>query len=388
MKYKLSDICSYYKKKVDISGLTEENYISTENMIPDKNGVTKATSLPTTTQTQGYGEQDVLVSNIRPYFKKIWFADRSGGCSNDVLVFRANKDVDSRFLYYVLADDTFFEYSMATSKGTKMPRGDKKALMEYEVPDYGLEYQKKIAGVLSALDEKIQMNTEINKNLLTQLRTIFQQKFTYNPHIDSYKLVPLADLCSIVTKGTTPTTLGKSFTASGINFIKAESISGNHSIDKSKFAFIDPETNGLLKRSVIHSGDMLFTIAGSLGRFAFVDDNVLPANTNQAVAIIRADVKKIPPEYLYSVFIGNWHNDYYTKRIQQAVQANLSLGTIKSLPIPILSTKEMDSYMGLIKPIVSMTKTNERENERLSQLRDSLLPRLISGQIDVSGIDI
>ncbi len=165
MKYKLSDICSYYKKKVDISGLTEENYISTENMIPDKNGVTKATSLPTTTQTQGYGEQDILVSNIRPYFKKIWFADRSGGCSNDVLVFRANKDVDSRFLYYVLADDTFFEYSMATSKGTKMPRGDKRALMEYEVPAYGLEYQKKIAGVLSALDEKIQLNTEINKNL-------------------------------------------------------------------------------------------------------------------------------------------------------------------------------------------------------------------------------
>ena len=165
MKYKLSDICSYYKKKVDVPGLTEENYISTENMLPDKNGVITATSRPKTTQTQGYQERDVLVSNIRPYFKKIWFADRRGGCSNDVLVLRAKEGVDARYLYYLLADDNFFDYSMATSKGTKMPRGDKKALMEYEVPDYGLEDQQKIAGLLSALDEKIQLNTEINKNL-------------------------------------------------------------------------------------------------------------------------------------------------------------------------------------------------------------------------------
>lgn len=165
MKYKLSDICSYYREKVDVSGLSEDNYISTENMLPDKNGVTTATALPTTAQTQGYREKDILVSNIRPYFKKIWFADRNGGCSNDVLVFRAKEGIDARYLYYVLADDTFFEYSMATSKGTKMPRGDKKALMEYEVPDYGLEEQQRIAGLLSALDDKIQLNTEINKNL-------------------------------------------------------------------------------------------------------------------------------------------------------------------------------------------------------------------------------
>ena len=177
MKYKLSDICSYYKKKVDVPGLTEENYISTENMLPDKNGVITATSLPKTTQTQGYQERDVLVSNIRPYFKKIWFADRRGGCSNDVLVLRAKEGVDARYLYYVLANDNFFDYSMATSKGTKMPRGDKKALMEYEVPDYGLEDQQKIAGLLSALDEKIQLNTEINKNLLHQADAIFTQEF-------------------------------------------------------------------------------------------------------------------------------------------------------------------------------------------------------------------
>lgn len=82
-----------------------------------------------------------------------------------MLVFSAKNGIDSRYLYYLLADDSFFEYSMATAKGTKMPRGDKKALMKYEVPDFDLNEQHKIVGVLSAIDDKIQLNNKINKNL-------------------------------------------------------------------------------------------------------------------------------------------------------------------------------------------------------------------------------
>lgn len=113
MKYKLSDICEYAKGKIKVSALDENTYISTENMLPNKGGITKAASLPTQEQTQAFMKNDVLVSNIRPYFKKIWYATFDGGCSNDVLVFRAKDGVSSRFLHYVLADDTFFDYSMA-----------------------------------------------------------------------------------------------------------------------------------------------------------------------------------------------------------------------------------------------------------------------------------
>lgn len=165
MKYNLADICEYAKGKVDVAILDDETYISTENMMPNKGGITSASSLPTIVQTQVFLAGDVLVSNIRPYFKKIWFAEFDGGCSNDVLVFRAKDGVSKRFLYYVLSDDTFFDYSMATSKGTKMPRGDKAAIMKYEVPDFTYEEQEKIAGILEALDRKIQLNTEINENL-------------------------------------------------------------------------------------------------------------------------------------------------------------------------------------------------------------------------------
>ena len=205
---------------------------------------------------------------------------------------------------------------------------------------------------------------------------------------DTWKEIPLEKLCSVITKGTTPTTLGKKFTDSGINFIKGESILENHIFDLQKISHIDEETNLMLKRSIIEPNDILFTIAGTLGRFAIIDKQLTPANTNQAVGIIRANPSIISPYYLYSFFIGNWHIDYYTKRIQQAVQANLSLGTIKSLPIIIPDTQNCQKYTAIIEPIFKEMKYIEIENQKLSELRDSLLPKLMSGELDVDSVQL
>lgn len=165
MKCKLSDICICPKGKIEVANLDEATYISTENMLPNRGGVDPASGLPTIESTQAFAEGDVLVSNIRPYFKKIWQATFSGGCSNDVLVFRAKNGIDKDFLYYVLSDDQYFNYATATSKGTKMPRGDKVAIMQYIVPNVSHEEQCKIASILRAIDQKIQLNKEINHNL-------------------------------------------------------------------------------------------------------------------------------------------------------------------------------------------------------------------------------
>ena len=174
---KLSDLCFFASEKTDIDTLNLHTYISTENMLPDKKGVTKAASLPTISKVNAYKENDILVSNIRPYFKKIWKATYCGGCSNDVLVFRAAPNCYSVFLYYVLSDDCFFNYATGISKGTKMPRGDKVAIMEYSVPDVSLSNQYKIASVLSSLDSKIEQNTEINNNLEQQFKELYKSYF-------------------------------------------------------------------------------------------------------------------------------------------------------------------------------------------------------------------
>jgi type I restriction enzyme S subunit len=340
-------------------------------------------------QTQAYQTDDVLVSNIRPYFKKIWFANRDGGCSNDVLVMRAKEGCDPGFLYYLLSDDNFFDYATATAKGTKMPRGDKGAIMHYEVPDLPMDTQIGIAGTLSVLDARITENKAVNNHLEQMAQAIFKSWFVdFEPWGGvmpaDWREGTLGDLCTTITKGTTPTTLKKQFVPQGINFVKAESILADHSLDFSKLAYIDNETNFLLNRSVIKENDIIFTIAGTLGRFAFVGANLLPANTNQAIAIIRADTSKINPVTLYSFFVGGLHSDFYTKNIQQAVQANLSLTTIKALPLLLPPTETLLEYSALIAPLFEQMFQNYNENRHLAALRYTLLPRLMSGELEIT----
>lgn len=129
----LSDICSYSKEKVAVSELNVNTYFSTENMLPEKAGSTKATSLPTTPQTTACRKGDTLISNIRPYFKKIVYCEDMCGCSTDVLCFTPVQSQYAAYLFSTLYTDKFFAFMVAGSKETKMPRGDKQQIMTYPV---------------------------------------------------------------------------------------------------------------------------------------------------------------------------------------------------------------------------------------------------------------
>lgn len=305
----------------------------------------------------------------------------------------SNKIDSKYFYYYFRVFENFFSLASKATGSASQANISTKTIEESFIQLPPLETQKKIASILSALDDKIELNNKINENLEMQAQAIFKSWFVdFEPFggvmPEDMREIPLNELCEIVTKGTTPTTIGKHFSNKGINFLKAESILQNHSFDRNKFAHIDNDTHTVLKRSIIKEGDIVFTIAGTLGRFALVDNTIIPANTNQAVAIIRANNNVVSSEYLYSFFIGNWHNEYYTKRVQQAVQANLSLTTIKSLPIFVLSNEDMMRYNGLVTPIFKAMKANEYENFRLSALRDTLLPKLMNGEIDVDDVQV
>jgi type I restriction enzyme S subunit len=131
---KLSDIAEYEKDKIDVAKLNAETYYSTENMLPNKAGVSKAASLPTTEQTTQCIPGETIISNIRPYFKKIFYcSEETAGCSADVLCFKPKKESFSIYNYDLLYSDNFFDYMVKGSKGTKMPRGDKSQIMNYDV---------------------------------------------------------------------------------------------------------------------------------------------------------------------------------------------------------------------------------------------------------------
>ncbi|MGO5393891.1 site-specific tyrosine recombinase/integron integrase [Collinsella sp. LCP19S3_C1] len=121
------------KEKVDYNEANFDTYVSTESLLPGKKGRQAPSSLPQTGKVTVYKAGDILVSNIRPYFKKIWYADRTGTCSGDVLVFRSKQPEQSGYLYSCMRSDAFFDYIMKGAKGTKMPRGDKKQMLTYKV---------------------------------------------------------------------------------------------------------------------------------------------------------------------------------------------------------------------------------------------------------------
>lgn len=129
----LSSLCDLVKEKVDYNEANFDTYVSTESLLPGKKGRQAPSSLPQTGKVTVYKAGDILVSNIRPYFKKIWYADRTGTCSGDVLVFRSKQPEQSGYLYSCMRSDAFFDYIMKGAKGTKMPRGDKKQMLTYKV---------------------------------------------------------------------------------------------------------------------------------------------------------------------------------------------------------------------------------------------------------------
>ena len=178
----LSEICGYSKDKIDIDNLTLDSYYSTENMQPNRQGAVQATTLPTIKQTTACKKGDVLISNIRPYFKKILYCFSDCGCSTDVLCFVPNKTDYSAFLYCALYADKFFDYMVAGSKGTKMPRGDKQQIMVYPICIPSAEYIEKFNQAVASMLETVYTN-RIEENNLANLRDTLLPKLM-NGEID------------------------------------------------------------------------------------------------------------------------------------------------------------------------------------------------------------
>ena len=397
MKYNLSDICDYAKGKIDVAVLDKDTYISTENMMPNKGGITRASSLPTVAQTQCFSAGDVLVSNIRPYFKKIWFAQYEGGCSNDVLVFRAKDGVSKRFLYYVLADDTFFDYSMATSKGTKMPRGDKKAIMKYEVPDFTYEEQEKIAGILEVIDEKIELNTAINKNLEAQAQSIFKSWFIDAPESSSWETGTFSDIIDTMIAGDWGKDSPIGNNTEMVYCIRGADIPDVKNGNKGKMPtrFILPK-NYVAKHLV--AGDVVVEISGgsptqSTGRIASISQSLLDRYDKGMVCTNFC--KAMKPKSGYSMFVYYYCQYLYDKNVFFLYEngttgiKNLDIsGFIETEPIILPPVELVEEFDAFCHSVFDVIFANGLQNEKLANMRDALLPKLMSGEIDVSDLDL
>ena len=383
MIYKLSDICDYVKGKVDISKLDLCTYISTESMLPNKAGIIESSSLPNIKQTQIYCAGDVLVSNIRPYFKKIWYATCDGGCSNDVLVFRAKNGVSKRFLYYVLADDKFFSYSMLNSKGTKMPRGDKRAIMEYKVPKFSYEEQIKIAEILGDLDDKVAVNNEINRNLSEQAEAIFKSWFeNFEPwngkRPGNWSKGVLGDYVTI-KRGGSPRPIKDYLSDVGLRWLKISDVSGLQSpyvID------ISEHINELGLKSTVHLevGALVLSNSATPGIPKILDVDTC----------IHDGWLYFPKSQLSNYFLYLFYKSIRPKLISLgngSVFTNLKTNILKEYNFLKPDKETLYRFDDLVGPMFEMMREISRENQRLSELRDYLIQKLMSGELDVSDLN-
>lgn len=174
----LGAIAEFVSKKTSLENLSVDTYISTENLLADYAGVVSASKLPAIGNFTKYKEEDILISNIRPYLKKVWFADKQGGCSNDVFVVRAKSEINKLFLSFLLRNDDFINYVMVGAKGVKMPRGDKDLISKYTISfPQNKQEQQKIASCLSSLDNLIAAQTDKIEQLKLHKKGLMQGLF-------------------------------------------------------------------------------------------------------------------------------------------------------------------------------------------------------------------
>lgn len=388
MEYKrLSDCASWGKDRTD--NINYESYISTENMIKDKGGVTIASSLPDSKTASAYRPNDILLSNIRPYFRKIWYADKNGSCSNDVLVVRANEDIDSKFLYYVLSDNNFFNYDTVTSKGTKMPRGTQTAIMKYLVPDINIGKQRKIANILSTYDNLIENNNKRIKLLEQMAENLYKEWFVRfrfpgyenTKFVDGipsdWQILRMSDFC-YVTDGTHDTP--KPVNDGGVPLVTGKCIKNGFIDFNEPYNISYKDHESISKRSGLQTGDILFSNIGTVGTTCLINYDREFSVKN--VIIFKPGNLKVS-NYLYSWLNSDSIQAIFATQTNGASQQFVGLKFMRRFKILVPNEKVLDLYSDIIKPIRTELVKLHDINENLIKQRDMLLPRLMSGKLEV-----
>ena len=354
-KVLLSDICSYVNCKTPVEQIQLVDYVSTENLLQNKGGLSVANKLPSGKVTV-FQAGDVLVSNIRPYFKKIWLADRPGGASNDVLVFRKlNDNVYEKYLYYILADDRFFAFSTASARGSKMPRGDKTQIMNYPVNLPPLDQQKKIANIIGSLDEKIELNRRMNETLEQLGQALFRHFFINNPDAKNWKKRSLGEFFPVKT--------GKKDANFGTKdgkfpfFTCAQTIScaPSYSFDGS---------------AILIAGNGDFNIKYYTGKFeAYQRTYVLIPHNEELLGFLYFLMKKD-----LSLITGGSRG---------SVIKFITKGMIENYRVELPDDNDLAAFAPIFSELLALISHSNEQIQTLAVLRDILLPKLISGEIEV-----
>lgn len=302
--------------------------------------------------------------------------------STEYIVFRAKDGIDEDFIYYLVCSPLVREpaiKSMVGSSGRQRVQTDVVQNLEIMVPDY--EEQKRISGILKSLDDKIAANTEVNKNLLEQALTLYATQFS-----SSELNGCIGDYCSIKSGFAFKSSW---WTNSGIRVIKIGSINQDN-LNLLECSYVDEDKTDKAKDFVVKAGDLLIAMTGAtIGKFAMVPYSSEMLLVNQRVGkffLGNNPVEKLP--FIYCTLKQPEVYGEVVNRGQGSAQPNISASDIMSIPCVIPSQDAINNFNNTSQPLFDLIISNQRENQHLSELRNALLPKLMSGELDASNIEI
>jgi len=313
--FPLAAVADLASEKTSVNQITSAQYVSTENLLSDFGGMNPAVKLPSVSSVTSFRPNDVLVSNIRPYLRKVWQANIFGGASNDVLVIRPTERIDADYLAAILRSDLFINYVMRGAKGVKMPRGEISMIQEFPVPCPSATEQQKIAAFLSSLDELITAETQKLDTLKTHKKGLMQQLFPREGETAPRLRFPDFREAGEWNSGEFASYIEVIDGDRGANYPKAEEFSESgyclflnaKNVTKNGFKFeelqfITKEKDEALKKGRLRRKDLVLTTRGSVGQFAYFADDISHDNMriNSGMVILRIKSKKVAPDYLYA----------------------------------------------------------------------------------------
>jgi type I restriction enzyme S subunit len=383
----LKDIASYVSDKIDVKCLKTPDYISTDNMLPEKGGISTCVTIPEANRVTQYLPGDVLVSNIRPYFKKIWFSNRIGGCSNDVIVFRVidENKTQPKFLYYLLSQDRFFDYMMIGSNGTKMPRGNKKLIPEFYFNCFEIASQKKIAYMLSAYDDLIENNQKQIRLLEEAAMRLYKEWFVHLrfPGHETTKIVDgvpegwvkgqLKDFVEVNAKNLT-----KDYPYQEMQYIDISSVNCGR-IEYTKIYRL-ADAPGRAKR-LANDGDIIWgMVRPNLKAYALILSPTENCVFSTGFSILTP--KCVPYTFLYCSVTQDSFISYLVNCTNGSAYPAVKPIHFEEAKIMIPNVDLLEEFHHITNPIFRKVNAIEAQKCYLQQARDKLLPKLMSGEID------
>ena len=368
MLVKLKDVAYLVNDRRERRSDDVNHFVSTENLLSDRRGVSfPASTSPKSKYVHTYTKGDILISNIRPYFKKIWKATFDGTRSADVLCFRSSaKELSQDYLYVLLESESFFNYVTKTAKGTKMPRGDKSAILEFEFNLPSLKIQKEISHQIISIEKKIRLNEQINDNLF-ELTKNYWELFKSN---SKTKYISISELANKVVTGKTPSKKKKEYYENGnVPFIKIPDMHGRVFVTHSTECLSTIGANSQ-KSKFIPKGSIVVSCIGTPGLVAITSKT---CQTNQQINSIIIDSKIV-----YAVFLElqNLRNYIINLGSGGTTISNLNKSDFQNIKLRVPSIEKLCVFNIEVQPIFQQILTNELENRNLNMIKDALLMKL------------